>query len=153
MPPGPPGDSGKPAEENQQAVLRQVTTGVGGMQPTELANDTRRERRAAARLQIELTIDDSASTDTGSTINISTNGLYFTSTRYLEPLTVLGLRLSLPGEEGESASEAFDVRGVVVRTEPEDPHAGVEQYEIACYFLETTPEFRERLGRYVQSHL
>lgn len=123
------------------------------MPQPQVVQDARGELRVPARLHIELLVDAEASSSTGSTINISSNGVYFTSSRYLEPLTMLGMRLLLPGEEGDGTAEAFDVRGVVVRVDPEQPSARVESYEVACYFLETTPEFRERLGRYVQSHL
>ena len=116
-----------------------------------VTQELRETRRVAARLQIELTVDDSGSREQGSTINISANGVYFTSQRYLEPLTKLGLRLLLPGEEGDSGSEALDVRGIVVRVEPEEPSDDIDAYEIACFFTDTTPEFRERLGRYVQT--
>lgn len=123
------------------------------MQGPTVEQDARRERRVAARLQIELVMDDSATSEQSSTINISANGVYFTSKRYLEPLTVLGLRLLLPGQDAKDEHEALDVRGVVVRVEPEMPSDDVDVYEVACYFTETTPEFRERLGRYVQSNL
>jgi PilZ domain-containing protein len=123
------------------------------MPQRQVVQDARGELRVPARLHIELLIDAETSSATGSTINISSNGVYFTSSRYLEPLTVLGMRLLLPGEEGDVAPEAFDVRGVVVRIEPEQPSEPVDGYEVACYFLETTSEFRERLGHYVQSHL
>lgn len=121
------------------------------MSPSKLAKDVRRDQRVPARLQIELTVDERRSSEAGSTINISANGVYFLSKRYLEPLTMLGLRILLPGEKGPA--EALDVRGVVVRVEPEKPRADVERYEVACFFMDTTPEFRERLGHYVQTHL
>ena len=123
------------------------------MPQPQVVQDARGELRVPARLHIELLIDAETSSATGSTINISSNGVYFTSSRYIEPLTVLGMRLLLPGEEGDATPEALDVRGVVVRIEPEQPSGRVDCYEVACYFLETTSEFRERLGRYVQSNL
>jgi hypothetical protein len=116
-----------------------------------VAQDFRQARRIAARLQIELTMDDSASREHGSTIDVSANGVYFTSRRYIEPLTKLGMRLLLPGEEGGSEPEALDVRGIVVRIEPEEPTDEIDEYEIACFFTDASPEFRERLGRYVQA--
>lgn len=116
-----------------------------------VAQELRQSRRVAARLQIELTMDDSISSESGTTINISANGVYFTSKRHLEPLTKLGMRLLLPGEPSGSEPEALDVHGVVVRVDPEEPSDDVEEYEIACFFTDTSPEFRERLGRYVQS--
>ena len=117
----------------------------------QVTQEQRDTRRVSARLQIELTVDDSVSSEQGSAINISTNGVYFTSKRYLEVLTKLGMRLLLPGEENQTETEALDVRGVVVRVEPEEPSDDVDQYEIACFFTDASPEFRERLGRYVQS--
>ncbi len=117
----------------------------------EVIQEQRESQRVSARLQIELTVDDSPSSEPGSAINISTNGVYFLSTTYLEPLTQLGMRLLLPGVENGAGPEALDVRGVVVRVEPEVPADSVDQYEIACFFTDTSPEFRERLGRYVQA--
>src|SRR5262245_8454859 len=84
----------------------------GPMPQPQVVQDARGELRVPARLHIELLIDAETSSATGSTINISSNGVYFTSSRYLEPLTVLGMRLLLPGEEGDATPEALDVRGV-----------------------------------------
>ena len=117
----------------------------------QVTEEQRDARRVAARLQIELTVDDSISSESGSTVNISANGVYFTSKRYLEPLTQLGLRLLFPGDEDGSSPETLDVRGVAVRIEPEEPDGAVDTYEVACFFTDASPEFRERLGRYVQA--
>ena len=118
-----------------------------------VAKDLRREQRVPARLQIELNIDAGEESEKSSAINISANGVYFKSRRYLAPLTMLGLRIQLPGERGRGHGHVLDVRGVVVRIEPEEPRADVDSYEVACFFTDTTPEFRERLGHYVQSNL
>lgn len=112
--------------------------------------ERRKARRVEARLQIELSLDTGSNAEKTSTINISANGAYFSSPRYLEPLTKLEMRVLLPGEDDETP-EVFDVQGIVVRVEPEGPARPGQTYEIACYFTETTPEFRERLGRYVQA--
>jgi hypothetical protein len=122
------------------------------MPQPKLAKDARRDQRVPARLQIELTLDEGSPTQAESTLNISANGVYFRSRRFIEPLTVLGLRILLPGERG-GAQETLDVRGVVVRIDPEEPRAESEGYEVACYFMDSTPEFRERLGKYVQANL
>ncbi len=118
-----------------------------------LAKDTRREHRVTARLQIELMVDEGTASEVGNTINISANGVYFHSQRYIAPLTMLGLRIQLPGERGKSRREVLDVRGVVVRIEPEEPQDDVDRYEVACFFMDTSPDFRERLGHYVQSNI
>lgn len=115
-----------------------------------VVKDRRQSPRVDARLQIELSIGSGDNTEKASTINISANGVYFTCNRYIEPLTKLGLRLLL-GSETDDEVEAVDVQGVVVRVEPEEPDADVEQWDVACYFTDSTPEFRERLGRYVQA--
>jgi len=116
-----------------------------------VATDRRDSPRIEARLQIELAIDTDGASETTSTINISTNGVYFTCSRYIEPLTKLGMRLLLGGETDEKEAECIDVQGVVVRVEPDSAEADVDQWDIACYFTDSTPEFRERLGRYVQA--
>jgi hypothetical protein len=115
-----------------------------------VVKDRRQSPRVDARLQIELSVGADGATETANTINISANGVYFTCNRYIEPLTKLGMRLLL-GSETEAEVESIDVQGVVVRVEPDHADADVEQWDIACYFTDSTPEFRERLGRYVQS--
>jgi len=116
-----------------------------------VVKDRRTSPRVDARLQIELSIGSEDATEKANTINISANGVYFTCNRYIEPLTKLGLRLLLGGETADEESESIDVQGVVVRVEPEGADADVDQWDIACYFTDSTPEFRERLGRYVQA--
>jgi hypothetical protein len=114
-------------------------------------NDRRRGQRVQARLQIELQMDPDGPSHASDTINISAHGVYFTSPRYIEPLTKLGLRLLLPEEGG--GETAVDCRGIVVRVVPDQPRAGVERYEIACYFTDTSPEFQARLEHYVHNHI
>jgi hypothetical protein len=121
------------------------------MTKPDVATDRRDSPRVEARLQIELAIDADGSSEKASTINISSNGVYFTCNRYIEPLTKLGMRLLLGSESADEKSESIDVQGVVVRVEPDSAEADVDQWDIACYFTDSTPEFRERLGRYVQA--
>ena len=121
------------------------------MKKPDVATDRRDSPRIEARLQIELAIDTDDSSETASTINISSNGVYFTCSRYIEPLTKLGMRLLLGSESADEEVESIDVQGVVVRVEPDSAEADVDQWDIACYFTDSTPEFRERLGRYVQA--
>jgi hypothetical protein len=121
------------------------------MTKPDVATDRRDSPRIEARLQIELAIDTEGSSETANTINISSNGVYFTCSRYIEPLTKLGMRLLLGSEAADDKVESIDVQGVVVRVEPDSAEADVDQWDIACYFTDSTPEFRERLGRYVQA--
>jgi hypothetical protein len=118
---------------------------------TETTTERRRGRRVEARLQIELQLEPGSTTHASDTINISANGVYFRSPRFVAPLTKLGMRLMLPIDD--KTDQAVDCQGIVVRCIPEEPAADVEHYEIACYFTDPTPEFRARLGEYVTRHL
>lgn len=117
-----------------------------------VTTDRRRGQRVQARLQIELQMEPGGMSHASDTINISSNGVYFASPRFIAPLTKLGLRLLLPDEE-KGGEVPVDCIGIVVRVIPEKATAGVDRYEVACYFTDTSPEFQERLGHYVQKHL
>jgi len=116
------------------------------MKPS-VTSERRREQRVDARLQIELQLDPSESHQSSSTINISSNGVYFHSPRFIAPLTKLGMRLFLPDED------PVECQGVVVRCQPEKASPSVQQYEVACYFLDLDGDFRALLRHYVQGHL
>lgn len=116
------------------------------MKPS-VTSERRREQRVDARLQIELQLDPSESRQASNTINISSNGVYFHSPRHIAPLTKLGMRLYLPDED------PVECQGVVVRCLPETASGSVQQYEVACYFLDLDGDFRALLRHYVQSHL
>jgi PilZ domain len=117
-----------------------------------VTTDRRRDQRVQARLQIELQMEPGGQSHASDTINISSNGVYFISPRFIAPLTKLGLRLLLPDEE-KGGEVPVDCTGIVVRVLPGRATAGVDRYEVACYFTDTSPEFQERLGHYVQKHL
>lgn len=119
------------------------------MKQPSVTTERRRGRRVEARLHIELDLEPGGPSHPTSTINISSNGVYFQSPRFVAPLTKLGLRLLLPDDDGSPVG----CTGVVVRCVPDRPTAGVHQYEVACYFTDTSPEFQDRLGHYVQKHL
>ena len=123
-----------------------------GMKPN-VVKDRRRGLRVEARLQIELRLESGAASESSSTLNISSNGVYFTSRRFVAPLTKLGLRLLLPGETPGAPEQAVDCQGVVVRCVPEEPQETVNRYEVACYFTDTSEEFKDRISAYVQKHL
>lgn len=135
----PTGARGAPAGED--AMKQPVST------------ERRREQRVQARLQIEVELEPGGTTHASSTINVSANGAYFTSPRFIAPLTKLGLRLLLPEAEAGSPELAVDCQGIVVRCLPDRPTAGVDHYEIACYFTDTSADFQEHLGHYVQNHI
>jgi hypothetical protein len=118
-----------------------------------VVKDRRRGQRVDARLQIELQLESGAPSESSNTLNISSNGVYFTSRRFVAPLTKLGLRLLLPGETPGAPEQTVDCQGVVVRCMPEEPQAAADSYEVACYFTDTSEEFKERISTYVQKHL
>lgn len=115
--------------------------------------ERRREQRVQARLQIEVELEPGGTPHASSTINVSANGAYFSSPRFIAPLTKLGLRLLLPEAEAGGPELAVDCQGIVVRCIPDRETKGVDSYEVACYFTDTSPDFHERLGHYVQNHL
>jgi hypothetical protein len=96
------------------------------------------ERRGAvripAKLAMEIRISDGGSSKVES-INVSANGVYFTSTAYIPVLTRLDITLDLP-KSGQSPAHGQSVlcSGVVVRTDPDTESPDVSEYEIACYF-------------------
>jgi hypothetical protein len=118
-----------------------------------VSTEKRRSQRVQARLQIELQFEPGGPSHQSATINISSNGVYFHSPRFIAPLTKLGLRLMLPEGRAGGPEVAVDCTGIVVRCQPERPQPGVDLYEVACYFTETNAEFQDLLGRYVQKHL
>ncbi len=87
-------------------------------------------------------------------INISANGIYFTSNLFIEPLTKLQITLLLPREDSLGGSEDKVIcEGVVVRTEPEAREEGRDSYDIACYFTSITEDHREKLETYILRQL
>jgi hypothetical protein len=83
-------------------------------------------------------------------LNVSANGVYFTSRDYIPVLTKLRVTLDLLNEEtGESQAVACD--GVVVRTEPEHQDTAISEYSVACYF--TSISDQEVLESYILKHV
>lgn len=119
---------------------------------TDVTTDRRRGRRVDARLQIELQLEPGGPAHPASTINISANGVYFTSPTFVAPLTKLGLRLLLP-EDDHGTDVTVDCQGVVVRCLPDRPSQSVHEYEVACYFTDVSPEFQKRISHYVTQHI
>jgi hypothetical protein len=118
-----------------------------------VSTEKRRSQRVQARLQIELQFEPGGPSHASDTINISSNGVYFNSPRFIAPLTKLGLRLLLPEGRAGGPETAVDCSGIVVRCDPERPQPGMDRYEVACYFTETNAEFQDLLNHYVQKHL
>jgi len=114
----------------------------------------RAERRGAvrvpARLAMEIQVGGGA--ERVESLNVSANGVYFASSRYIAPLTRLRMVLDLPGARGRAAANV-SVDGVVVRVDPEAESDGVTEYEVACYFTSISDRDRETLESYILKHV
>ena len=115
------------------------------------SQERRKAVRAPARLamQIQLSGQDAARVET---INVSANGVYFTTSSYIPTLTKLGVTLVLPGE-GDSGVREVTVEGIVVRTEPEQADPATASYDVACYFTGISDTDREHLESYILKQL
>lgn len=83
-------------------------------------------------------------------INVSANGVYFLSDKYIPELTKLDITLDLPTVKDDKArGKSVVCSGVVVRTEPPEESAGVGEYEIACYFTSIDNSDKETLESYI----
>ena len=119
---------------------------------------TRSERRSHPRR--EVAVDGHIACHVGGqsvalrTRNISYSGLYCHVPRYLAPFTRVNVAMALPLHEGKNRphNETFAIEGVVVRTEPEEETAGVDDYRVAIFFSGITEEARRLLARYVLEH-
>jgi c-di-GMP-binding flagellar brake protein YcgR len=114
---------------------------------------TQVERRGAvripARLAMEVRVND---TDTArvESLNVSANGVYFSSNSYIPVLTRLDITLDLPPAEGaETGGGTVVCSGVVVRTEPEEEQPGTSEYQIACYFTSIDESDKDTLESYI----
>ena len=89
------------------------------------------------------------------TINVSANGVYFTSPAYIAPLTRLEIILLLPETVGGRSDSKREVscEGVVVRTEPEAQGPNHSSYDIACFFTAISEADREHLELYILQQL
>jgi hypothetical protein len=111
------------------------------------------ERRGAvripAKLAMEVRISDLATARVES-INVSANGVYFSSPKFIPVLTRLDITLDLPRAKGaKSPGGSVVCSGVVVRTEPEKETPGVTDYQIACYFTSIDNSDKETLESYI----
>ena len=115
-----------------------------------MARVERRESvRIPAKLAMEISIGGGDAARVRS-LNVSANGVYFSSSKYIPVLTKLDITLDLPLGEAESAKgESVVCRGVVVRTVPEEERPGQDQYEIACYFTSIDESDKETLESYI----
>jgi hypothetical protein len=114
-----------------------------------------RERRKAPRVDIELPIilEGGSGEVRGKTLNISSSGIYFELSRYIEPMTKLrmGLAIPLAAENGAEGIVQFD--GIIVRTEPETESDEVKAYRMAVFFTDVPDSSKDILSRFISNNL
>jgi len=108
--------------------------------------ERRGARRVDATLSLQVSLPDGVSTL--ETINISSSGLYFRSTRFMEPMTKLAMELEVAVPDAEAPARV-PCEGLVVRTTPDVPQAGCDDYEVAVFFTYIEPEGREIFERHL----
>lgn len=117
---------------------------------------TFKERRRAQRVEANLAVTISGAPDgaQGRTLNISTNGVYFESPKFIDVLTKVQLELVIPaGEPGSGKEERVTCDGVVVRVEPEHEDSDVSTYRVAVFFAFVSKSAQTVLSRYIKSRL
>lgn len=117
------------------------------------SKERRRSARADARLSMRVEgrhqEGDSTQVVTESQ-NISSNGVYCTSTHYLAPLSKVALTIVLPRLPGSTASkELIKCDGIVVRCEPGPGRKSDQAFELACMFSDLDERRRGLLEEFV----
>jgi hypothetical protein len=104
--------------------------------------------RIPAKLAMEIKISD-VDTAKVESVNVSANGVYFTSQKYIPVLTRLSITLDLPADAKGGRGGTVVCNGVVVRTEPEQESPAQSEYNIACYFTSIAENDKETLESYI----
>jgi len=115
---------------------------------------TFKERRRAERVDANLavTISGAPGGAQGRTLNISTNGVYFESPKFIDVLTKVELELVIPA--GASGKEERVVcEGVVVRVDPEHEDPDLSTYNVAVFFAYVSKSSQAVISRYIKSRL
>lgn len=113
------------------------------------------ERRGAVRVPARLAMEIAVHGDKASveSLNVSANGVYFTTPTYIPVLTKLRITLDLAGEGKGARSSSVACDGVVVRTEPEFEDPATDEYSVACYFTSISDSDQEKLEEYILKHV
>jgi hypothetical protein len=116
------------------------------------STERRRAVRAPAKLAMQVKLEgiDLAHAET---VNVSANGVYFSSKSHIPTLTRLRITLLLPSDNPKSPDRKVVCDGVVVRTEPDKPRSNQESYDIACYFTSISPRDQDLLEAYILRQL
>jgi c-di-GMP-binding flagellar brake protein YcgR len=115
-----------------------------------------KERRKAERVDANLavTITGGPEGAEGKTLNISTNGVYFQSPKFMDVLTKVRLELVMPAQSQAGGKEQLiTCDGVVVRVEPEQEDPTESNYNIAVFFTYVSKSSQEMLARYIKSRI
>jgi hypothetical protein len=119
--------------------------------------ERRRAERVSARLNLNVHLrlpGSGGSVDDLETLNVSSSGVYFKSSRFIEPMTKLALRLEVPTERDDpDVTRPISCEGIVVRTLPEQPDESVEAYEVAVFFTTIDAESLHNLESYITNLL
>ncbi|NLE65308.1 MAG: PilZ domain-containing protein [Elusimicrobia bacterium] len=107
------------------------------------------ERRTAPRVNNSISLKIMMGDEhlVAETKNISSSGAYCRVSRYLEPMTRLGLTLLLPFRRGTKVvTRKVSCGGVVVRTEniPDS-----EEFYTAVFFNDISPRDSKTLGEFI----
>jgi c-di-GMP-binding flagellar brake protein YcgR len=118
----------------------------------------RKERRSAVRVPAKLAMEVQLTgrrTAQVETLNVSANGVYFSSSVHIPLMTRLEITLILPGGSDDRAAEkrAVTCTGIVVRTDPEEEQPSCEKYEVACFFTSVPEQDKEYLESYILKHI
>ena len=81
--------------------------------------------------------------------NISCSGVLCHVNHFIPEFTELGLKIQLPLDSGETL---LDLKGVIVRVDPQEREEGRADYEIAVFFSEIDAETQELIGRFIVEH-
>ena len=113
-----------------------------------------KDRRKAQRIEANIAVTLSGAEAPGRTINISTNGVYFQSPHFIEPLTKVQLELMIP-DQGESSEhgESITIDGVVVRVDPEKKDESLSKYQVAVFFTFVSKSAQRILNSYIRRRL
>jgi c-di-GMP-binding flagellar brake protein YcgR len=119
---------------------------------TENATERRRARRVDAHLNLQLHLDLPEAGETQlETLNVSSSGIYFRSSAYIEPMTKLSLSFSVP--TGDDSRADVQCEGIVARVVPELPTDSADGYDVAVFFTTIDADSLRGLEGYVDQRL
>lgn len=115
--------------------------------------ERRKAERVSARLNLNVHLHlpgSAGGVDDLETLNVSSSGVYFRSSRYIEPMTKLALSFDVPTRVDDPRSlKPVSCEGIVVRTLPEEPDAEVDAFEVAVFFTIIDAESLHHLEDYI----